>query len=246
MLGALRGPLTFPKAQKGARAMIKGVAFDFDCTLYDRQRVWDRLAEGFAARFETYIDPGLSRAQVHEILCRGDAEGIAHDDTWQGIFARYIQKGLFAQELPFADFYDFIKAEFPPAIVLHEDAVDCLRGLREKGFRLGIYTNGVSDYGRMKLRATGVDALVDYILCSGDIGIEKPDPRGFAVLAGGMGLKPEELAFVGDHPKNDVMGAANAGMTAIWLWALVPWPEGFDAPEHAVKMLSEVPAIVEK
>lgn len=220
--------------------MIKGVAFDFDCTLYDRERVWDRLAEGFAVRFEKYIDPRLSKAQVHAILCRGDAEGIAHDDTWQGIFARYIQKGLFARELPFADFYDFIKAEFPPAIVLHDDAVDCLRRLRENGFQLGIYTNGVSDYARMKLHATGVDALVDYILCSGDIGIEKPAPRGFAVLANGMGLKNEEIAFVGDHPKNDVMGAANAGMTAFWIKALVPWPDGVAEPEHTVETLSEI------
>ena len=224
--------------------MIKGVAFDFDCTLYNRERVWDRLSEGFVQRFGNYIEPSLSKNEVLEILRQGDAEGIANDDTWRGIFERYIRKGLFARELPFGDFYEFIKAEFPPAIVLHDDVADCIRELKKRGIKTGIYTNGVSDYGRMKLGATGVDALVDYILCSGDIDIEKPDPRGFAVLAQGMGLKLEELAFVGDHPQNDVMGARDAGMTAIWIEALVPWPEAFDMPEYRVCALREVLDIV--
>lgn len=226
--------------------MIKGVAFDFDCTLYNRERVWDRLSEGFVHRFGNYIEPSLSKTDVFGILRQGDAEGIANDDTWHGIFERYIRKGLFARELPFADFYEFIKEEFPPAIVLHDDVADCIRELKKRGIKTGIYTNGVSDYGRVKLRVTGVDALVDYILCSGDIGIEKPDSRGFAVLAAGLGLKNEEIIFVGDHPKNDVIGAANAGMTAIWFKALVPWPDGVDAPEYAVAALSEILVILEK
>ena len=96
----------------------------------------------------------------------------------------------------------------------------------------------------MKLHATGVDALVDYILCSGDIDIEKPDARGFAVLAEGMGLQLEEIVFVGDHPKNDVMGAENAGMTAVWIQALVPWPEGFAEPQYTVQTLNEVLFVV--
>lgn len=224
--------------------MIKGVAFDFDCTLYDRPKVWDRLADGFLTRFAGRINPTLSKADVLELLRQGDAEGLAHDETWQGIFARYAKKGLFSQEVPFADFYAFIKAEFPPAIVLHDDATACIGTLRRAGIKTGIYTNGLSDYGRLKLHATGIDTLMDYILCSGDIGIGKPDPRGFAVLADGMGLPPEEIAFVGDHPKNDVLGAQNAGMTAIWLQALVPWPGEIGAPSYSIKALSEVLTIV--
>ena len=59
-----------------------------------------------------------------------------------------------------------------------------------------------------------------------------------------MGLQLEEIAFVGDHPKNDVLGAQNAGMTGIWIEAMVPWPGTIDAPEHSVKNLSEVVDLV--
>ena len=225
--------------------MIKGVAFDFDCTLYRRESVWDRLVEGFVDRFESYIDPRLTKADVLAILRQGDSEGIANDDTWQGIFGRYIQKGLFAGELSYADFYAFIKAEFPPAIVLHADAVDCLGELKRRGLKTAIYTNGLSDYGRLKIRAAGVEPYMDYLLCSEDIGIAKPDPRGFAVLAEGMGLKAEEILFIGDHPKNDVLGAQKAGMTGVWIKALVDWPEEMDPPVYAVGTLGELPAIVD-
>ena len=225
--------------------MIKGVAFDFDCTLYDRERVWDRLAEGFTARFGPYIAPGLSPREVLDILRRGDAEGIANDDNWQGIFARFIEKGLFRTAPAFADFFAFIEAAFPPAIVLHADAVDCLGELKRRGLKTAIYTNGLSDYGRLKIRAAGVEPYMDYLLCSEDIGIAKPDPRGFAVLAEGMGLKAEEILFIGDHPKNDVLGAQNAGMTGVWIKALVDWPEEMDPPAHTVRTLGELPAIVD-
>ena len=65
------------------------------------------------------------------------------------------------------------------------------------------------------------------------------------MLADGMGLMPEEIAFVGDHPTNDILGAAAAGMTSIWIEALVPWPAGIDAPKHSIKTLSEILALVE-
>ncbi|MBE6970918.1 MAG: HAD family hydrolase [Ruminococcaceae bacterium] len=226
--------------------MIKGVAFDFDCTLYNRTRVWDRLTEGFITRFGKYINPSLSKADVLEILRQGDAEGIANDEKWQGIFERYIKKGLFSKELSFEKFYEFIKAEFPPAIVLHDDAMDCIEALRNRGIKTGIYTNGVSEFARLKICATGVDGCMDYILCSGDIDIEKPDARGFAALAAGMSLSIEEIAFVGDHPKNDVLGASNAGMMGIWLKDLVPWPSGFELPKYIVNNLSEILTVVEE
>lgn len=225
--------------------MIKGVAFDFDCTLYRRERVWDRLVEGFLVRFGPYITPSLSAADVLHILRQGDAEGIANDENWQGIFARYIRKGLFHTAPAFEAFFAFIEQEFPPAIVLHSDALECLRELKRRGLKTAIYTNGLSDYGRLKIRSTGIDRYIDYILCSEDIGIEKPDPRGFAVLAGGMGLKAEEIVFIGDHPKNDVLGSKNAGMTAVWIKALVDWPDHTARPAYTVQALSQLLTVID-
>ena len=226
--------------------MIKGVAFDFDCTLYERESIWEHLTSGFIDCFGPYITSSLSKEQVKEILRQGDTEGVIADDDWQGIFDRYCKYGLFHVPPSFSAFMDFIKTGFPPSIVLHDDAELCLSELRNMGIKIGMYTNGYSDYSRMKVRATGVDSLIDYFLCSGDIGIEKPDKRGFSVLAKGMGLKLEEIAFVGDHPSKDVLGAKNAGMTDIWIKALVPWPENMECATYTINNLSEVLDIIKE
>jgi len=226
--------------------MIKGVAFDFDCTMYERTQVWNQLAPGFIKRFHDYLEPSLSDESVLRLLQEGDSEGIACDDDWQGIFGRYIKKGLFAQAPTYEDFFAFIHAEFPGAIVLQPDAMDCLNELKKMGMKLGIYTNGLSGYAQLKITSTGIDKLMDFILCSGDIGIEKPDKRGFAMLAEGLDLPLEELVFVGDHPHIDVNGARNAGMTGVWIKALVDWPEQLPRPEYTIDTLSGIIAVVNK
>ena len=94
--------------------MIKGVAFDFDCTLYRRESVWDRLVEGFVDRFESYIDPRLTKADVLAILRQGDSEGIANDDTWQGIFGGTSKRVSLPESCPMRTSMRLLKRSFPP------------------------------------------------------------------------------------------------------------------------------------
>ena len=224
--------------------MIKGVAFDFDCTIYERPKVWEQLTPGFIKLFHNHIDPSLSDDRVLEILQEGDCEGIIADDDWVGIFERYVNKGLFTEAPSFDEFFTFIHAEYPGAIVARDDAMDCLRALKKMGMKLGVYTNGRSGYSQLKIKSTGIDTIMDFILCSGDVGIEKPDKRGFMLLAEGMQLSPEEIIFVGDHPKIDVNGARNAGLTGVWIKALVDWPDNMPAPEYTIDTLSGVINVV--
>lgn len=47
------------------------------------------------------------------------------------------------------------------------------------------------------------------------MGVEKPDPRIFKEALNRMGCKPEDSVMVGDKFKEDIIGAVNAGMSAI-------------------------------
>ena len=226
--------------------MIRGVAFDFDCTLYNRLQVWERLVDRFIIQFNEHINQSLSKDHIVEILQRGDTMGIIKDSSWQDIFAEYVKMGLFSVKPEFDDFFSFITEAFPPAIVLYPDTLSCMETLRKMGLKTAILTNGRSDFSHRKISATGVDHLMDYILCSGDIGIQKPDKRAFEMLCDGWGLMPEETIFVGDHPLSDVYGAQNAGMTAIWMANAVPWPSKTDFPPYTIKSLSELINIIPK
>ena len=92
--------------------MIKGVAFDFDCTLYERESIWENLTIGFIDSFGPYITPSLSEEQVKGILRQGDTEGVIADDDWKGIFDRYCNYGLFSEPPSFPAFMDFIIPEY--------------------------------------------------------------------------------------------------------------------------------------
>ncbi len=93
---------------------------------------------------------------------------------------------------------------------------ECLQGLREQGMRLGILSNTLSrTYAPYFLQEYGVAGYFEYILLSSVCGLRKPDARIFDLCRTSMGLKAEEMAYVGDTISRDVIGVKNAG------WALM-------------------------
>ncbi|GAA1700328.1 HAD family hydrolase [Microbacterium sediminicola] len=96
----------------------------------------------------------------------------------------------------------------------YEDAAPLLRELREGGVRVGILTNGPEAQQREKLRTTGLDHLVDVVCTAEGIGFSKPDARAFHALVRGLDTPTERIAFIGDHPEQDVAGARAVGIRA--------------------------------
>ena len=84
-------------------------------------------------------------------------------------------------------------------------------GLRGR-VRLGLLSNAGSG-GTERLTAAGVAALFDDVVCSGDVGLAKPDPAIYRLAAKRLGVAPAECVFVDDMERN-VMGARAAGMRA--------------------------------
>ena len=52
------------------------------------------------------------------------------------------------------------------------------------------------------------------VFVSSDLGVRKPDPEAFQLVAGLMGFEPEEILFFDDGAEN-VEGARVAGMHAV-------------------------------
>ncbi|MFS0731601.1 HAD family hydrolase [Curtobacterium sp. 1P10AnD] len=76
-------------------------------------------------------------------------------------------------------------------------------------------TNGAESQQLDKLARTGLDAAFDAVCISEQIGVQKPDPRAFTILAARLGVDPEACLFVGDDPERDVAGARRSGMCAV-------------------------------
>jgi putative hydrolase of the HAD superfamily len=99
-----------------------------------------------------------------------------------------------------------------------DDALELLRELREAGVRTALLTNGPSWMQRRKVELLGLEAELDAIGISEELGAAKPDPAAFAATLELIDAAPDETVMVGDHLDWDVRGALDAGMRgAVWV-----------------------------
>ena len=82
--------------------------------------------------------------------------------------------------------------------------------IRKHGMMIGV----LSDFsiGR-KLRALGVEDLVDISMCAEESGYLKPHAAPFDMLSQRLNVDSESILYVGDSYEKDIVGASRAGMT---------------------------------
>src|SRR5262245_43059070 len=125
----------------------------------------------------------------------------------------------------------------PPA-----DARTTLDVLAARGFRLGVVSNSNGSV-RSLLDAADLAAPLECVVDSGVVGVEKPDPRIFAIAAERLSVPPAACVYVGDFHSLDVLGARAAGMHGVLLDPLGVW-DGVDAPRVAslTELVARLPA----
>jgi len=105
-----------------------------------------------------------------------------------------------------------------------DGAEEALEGLIQRGYRLAAVSNAD---GRVRglLETAGLARLLEFVVDSAEVGLEKPDPRIFHAATDRLGLPPAVCAYVGDIYEIDVLGAEGAGLSGI-LVGDAPAPEG--------------------
>ena len=117
-------------------------------------------------------------------------------------------------------------------------AVQTLRALKDRGLTLGIGTNMTLDWQLEKLRRLGLLELVDFVVTSEEVGVEKPDPKLFALCAEKADAPAEACCFVGDSLEKDALAARNCGMLGVWYC-----PGGSDRSLEEVPILRALPEL---
>jgi len=93
-------------------------------------------------------------------------------------------------------------------------AESLLASLKDAGLKLGVIT----DYtvGK-KLSALGLDQYWDVAVSADTLGHLKPEPDAFLLAADELKIAPEQIIYVGNEYKYDIIGAKRAGMKAAHL-----------------------------
>ena len=179
--------------------MLKAVLFDFDYTLGDTTdgitaAINHALSEmGYAGHTTDEIRPtiGLSLHEVFPILT-GDASESAADEFY-------------------ARFQPWAKKTLKPSAELLPHAEDLLYDLHAHGIMLGIVTTKHRHQIVDILDKFDLNRVFDIIIGSEDVTNKKPDPEGLLKAVSSLGIKKEEMLYVGDSFV-DAEAASRAGI----------------------------------
>jgi len=125
------------------------------------------------------------------------------------------------------------------------DAVETVRWLRARGFRLALLTNGNAISQRAKVDRFQLAELFQVILIEGELGFGKPDPRVYTMALDALQATPEEAWIVGDNYEWEVAAPKRLGMTSIWVDVMGRGlPKHEIVPDRVIRTLSELRALI--
>lgn len=213
--------------------MAAAVLFDLDETLHDRAAslrafLIDQHRRWFSGRVEeeTFV----------ERFTRLDA----HGSLSKAVLYPKLMAELGIDEPSGADLATEYRLRYHEFACPMAGAGDLLAALRRRGFKLGVVTNGWTDFQSRTVATIGIRYAVDTVLVSETEGLRKPDARLFRRAAERLGVATGSCLFVGDNPTADVLGAEAAGMRAIWLRRGIPWPDHHPSAQLQVDELIDV------
>lgn len=176
---------------------IKGVIFDLDDTLYSEKqyvrsgykKISDYLGkEDAVEKLWTYFEEG--KQAIDEYLAE-----IGEEDKK----AECIR--IYREQIPKVTLYDGVKER--------------IKDLKDKGIKVGIITDGRPQGQRNKIKALGLDSLIDDIIITDELGgvqFRKPCDIAFRIMQTRWKLPCEQIVYVGDNPNKDFQACRQLGM----------------------------------
>lgn len=194
--------------------MIKAVFFDIDDTLYD--------TSGFAklarkAALNAMIDAGLPLS--HDVAYTLLREIIKEKGSNYDKHLNVLTKRVFGEEKPLLIAIGMItyhNVKFA-LLRLFPETMSTLIHLKAQGYHLGVISNGLTIKQYEKLVRLGLHHFFDSVITSQEAGVEKPDAAIFEMAMSKMGCKAGNSVMVGNSFRDDILGAVDAGMSAVYL-----------------------------
>jgi len=198
----------------------KAIFFDADNTLVDFREcekqalryVFDSAGIAYKPEYQAVFSP-LDRA----LWENGAYDGVA---VPQADIPVYRFKALFAKiGVAYDDFAEanhLFKAGLASTSALVDKADEAVACLHRRGYLLSVVTNGLIELQKPRIANSKIGQFISHIIVSEEVGASKPNPLIFNTLLARMNMNPRDVIMVGDSLQNDMQGARNAGIQAVW------------------------------
>jgi len=198
--------------------MIRAILFDMGGTLDGDGLHWQ---DRFTALYRDF-GVAVSRETFDAAETRANQDRDIASSDFRQMIEFYVKWQLGHLGLTNAELEEHLVSGFiAPAWKAAAVNVELLAELAERGFTLGVVSNGCGNVDRL-CDDFGYTPFLSAIVDSRRVGLFKPDPAIFRHAAEKLGRDPGEIMMVGDSFERDVRPAKQVGMKTAWLEGVEP------------------------
>lgn len=202
--------------------MIQHLFFDLDRTLWDFEK---NSRQALLHLFEKH--------QLEQVIKSFESFHNSYKNHNARLWTQYGKGKISKEELRFKRFRDTLQqfqifdtdlaveigegyiATSPHQTNVFPNTHQVLDDLQKDGYRMHIITNGFKEVQFIKLEKSGLLQYFDLVLCSEEVGVNKPDPAVFLHALEYTGGTAHNSIMIGDDLQIDVLGAEKVGMKGV-------------------------------
>ncbi len=194
---------------------VSAIAFDIDGTLYPSWRFYIKVFPFFIKHFKLMKAFNKTRKEIR-VWQANNPDKINEDFfTFQAkIFSGFINEDAeylkkFVEEEVYKGWQEIFHAIKP-----YSNAKNVIEELKKQGLKIAVLSDFVPE---QKQDIWGILPLCDLALASERMGVLKPSKFVFENLAESLDTKAEEILYVGNNFRYDVLGAKQIGMKTAYI-----------------------------
>ena len=240
---------------------MKNYIFDLYGTLVDIKTdewsgaVWEKIALYFSMQGADYTKEELKKAYFSRIkeeegklakklekIHPGITEKEVEIDLAKVMINLYKAKGVKAGKQQVADTMTAMRTITMEKLCLFKGAKELLEALKAAGKKVYLLSNAQTGFTAPEVRMLGIEPYFDDIFYSSDLEVKKPSAYFYEALFQKHGLKKKESVMIGNDRWTDMQGAAEFGISGIYLHTEQSTPYEDELPEgcHEVADLFEI------
>jgi HAD superfamily hydrolase (TIGR01549 family) len=201
---------------------IRGLCVDLDDTLFDHAGATRRSLAELVASEACATDWPLDEVErrhnaILEVLHAEVLAGRTTVDVARIERFRRLLEGFGASDLDRAHRWaGAYRAAYERGWQPVKGALELLAAVRDAGIKVAIVTNNLRREQSAKLARCRLDAYVDVLMTSEEVGIPKPAVRIFQAALDRLGVAAEDALMLGDSWTADIEGGRAAGLRVVW------------------------------
>jgi putative hydrolase of the HAD superfamily len=185
--------------------MTRALVFDLDDTLYAERSY---ALSGFAAVADhVAVRYGVERDGALQTLVRA-LRNRERGRAFQLLCEKWLGNADRVSELT------AVYRRHTPHLRLPAASAETVR-IARRSWKVGILTNGLPSLQRTKVKALGLESMVDAVVYAQETCAGKPELPAFRAICHALDVEPARSVMVGDDPWCDIDGGRRAGLRVI-------------------------------